>query len=407
MLTKTIKAFFCSATVISFWMPHGNVLCEEPNLSTHQKGIESVAYKSNNFGFRLLNQLALEESRNIVVSPFCISQSFAVIYSGAKKETQKEIEDVLNFDNSKGAFHKTFSDLSHNILRKNSHYNFSISNTFYIDNGSNITPEYKKNIVKDYDIFLENSSFNLSNNDEILGINGSIENSTSHKIKQFLSEEKIKDGTKIVLTCTAYMKGKWHKPFDPKLTTLNSFKSSDGSVTPVSTMSLQSTFNFAESYDFYSIEIPYESSQTSMIVILPKKRFNFVLENIESVYSYILEASEPSMINLKLPKFKIESDVSTLQRTFTAMGLKHFFGNKPDFSGMSEEKDFSFGEIYHKGYLEVNEYGTEASTAVAMIGSRSNFLPKVRVLELNQPFIVVIRDNKTSQILFVGAVRKL
>jgi serpin B len=407
MLTKTITTIFSIATLASFVNHSSNAMCAELTPTSHQKEIENIAYNNNVFGFRLLNQLALEESKNIVVSPYCISQSFAIAHLGARNETKKEIEQILNFDNSKGTFDKNFSDLNHNILRENSHYTFSMMNKIYIADGSNILPVYKKNILQNYNIFIENGNFKTPDNNVSLSINGVVAKSSNDKIKQFLPEKSIKDGTKMVFMNSAYMKGKWLKPFDPRLTTVRSFNSFDGSVAQVPTMSQQSLYNFAESYDFYSIEIPYESSNTSMIVILPKKRFNFILEHIESVYSYIQDSSEPSIINLKLPKFKIESNLSTLQRTFTAMGMKHFFGNKPDFSGISEAKDFSFGEIYHKAYLEVNEEGTVASSAAAMVGEKSTFSPKVRVLELNQPFIVVIRDTKTSQILFVGAVRKL
>jgi serpin B len=86
------------------------------------------------------------------------------------------------------------------------------------------------------------------------------------------------------------------------------------------------------------------------------------------------------------------------------MGIKDAFDrDKADFSGMDGEENWlSIGAVLHQSVIDVNEEGSEAAAATAVVMTTRCLPPLPEVFEANHPFIFLIREKHTGSVLFLG-----
>jgi serpin B len=102
-----------------------------------------------------------------------------------------------------------------------------------------------------------------------------------------------------------------------------------------------------------------------------------------------------------LPKFKMSSEFK-LKEVLSNMGMPVAFRDGvADFSGINSKERLALSEVVHKTFVDVNEEGTEAAAATAVIGATRGGPPSFRA---NHPFIFLIRDTQSGSILFLGRV---
>ena len=142
----------------------------------------------------------------------------------------------------------------------------------------------------------------------------------------------------------------------------------------------------------------------SMIIILPEEgSYNDFESQIDyGVLQDIMSGIERKQVQLKMPRFDYESEFS-LKDTLREMGMASAFFESADFSGMTGSKGLFIADVLHKAFVLVDETGTEAAaaTAVVMEGSEPAIEAKISV---DRPFIFLIRDIETNSILFLGRV---
>lgn len=109
-----------------------------------------------------------------------------------------------------------------------------------------------------------------------------------------------------------------------------------------------------------------------------------------------------SDVSLSFPKFKFESEFK-LKSSLSQMGMPIAFSDKADFTRMSKKPDLKIDEVYHKAFVEVSEEGTEAAAATAVVVVRKSFAVPEKFIA-NRPFLFLIRENETGNILFMGRV---
>jgi serpin B len=155
---------------------------------------------------------------------------------------------------------------------------------------------------------------------------------------------------------------------------------------------------------FQAVSIPYEGDELSMLILVPDMgafetfAAGFDVGELDSV----LASLKPTNLKLSLPKFEFSSAIQ-LKEALMNMGMTDAFGDA-DFSGIDGTLELFIDEIYHQGWLSVDEAGTEAAAASAVVMSRKG-MPIVEVeLEINRPFLYLIRDIQTGAILFLGHV---
>jgi serpin B len=95
-----------------------------------------------------------------------------------------------------------------------------------------------------------------------------------------------------------------------------------------------------------------------------------------------------------------------LPGTLSAMGMPTaFMEGAADFSGMDGTKNLYISDVIHKAFIDVNEEGTEAAAATAVVMRAKGVAPgSLPVFRADHPFVFLIQDRDTGTILFVGRV---
>ncbi|CAB1423020.1 unnamed protein product [Pleuronectes platessa] len=166
--------------------------------------------------------------------------------------------------------------------------------------------------------------------------------------------------------------------------------------------------------DLQILELPYEKEELSMFILLPEQSTDgsdpLLKLEMELTLEMLNEWTDRknmlvhSDIHVHLPKFKLEEEYK-LKEPLSKLGMTDVFSSsQADLSGMNSRRDLFLSEVVHKAFMEVNEEGTEAAaaTAVVRVGSCGPSLHKELLFTADHPFLFFIRHNNTKSILFLG-----
>jgi serpin B len=224
------------------------------------------------------------------------------------------------------------------------------------------------------------------------------------KIKDLLLPGDIDNMTKMVLTNAIYFKGDWARTFDEKATRDGQFAVSAEKKVAVPMMSRTAEFPCAQAEGLQVLEMPYKGEELAMVVLLPDRKSS--LEALEAKLTAEnldgwLKPLRSQNVAVSLPKFKLEWRLD-LKETLQGMGMTDAFGpGKADFSAMDGTRELYISKVIHKAFVAVDEKGTEAAAATAVV-MRDWGLPPRFIID--RPFVFLIRDRKTGSILFLGRV---
>ncbi len=165
------------------------------------------------------------------------------------------------------------------------------------------------------------------------------------------------------------------------------------------------SFGYAEGDGYQAVELLYDGDELSMLILLPASGNFKAFENALDAQQVdtILEGLEYKHVSLTLPKFEFDSSFS-LKQTLAALGMPAAFTEEADFSGMTGKRDLFIADVVHKAFVSVDEAGTEAAAATAVVMTLTA-VPEMPVeVTVDRPFIFLIRDIETGETLFAGRV---
>lgn len=361
---------------------------------------EGFTVANNLFSIELYKVLSKEHD-NLFFSPFSISTALAMTYLGASGNTALEMERVLHF---KDTVHEEISKLLKDITSSKKAYQLFIANAMWAQEGYPFLKEYLEKVQKFYESGLNFVDFISKREEALKKINDWVEKKTLGKITELLKKDDVNSLTRLVLTNAIYFKGSWAKPFEPKSTEKGIFHVSEKESVEVDMMRQEGIFNYFEDERVQMLELPYEGNEISMLILLPKKGLN--LKDFEEtldfdVFKRWLNSLNAVSVDVRLPKFKIESRLS-LKKTLMNMGMESAFTESADFSKMDGTRKLKIQNVIHKAFVSVDEKGTEAAAATAVIIGLKMALRAPVLFEANRPFMFFIYDRKNDLILFVG-----
>ncbi len=368
----------------------------------------------NQFCFDFFKKLSEDETNdpNIFYSPYSVFTALAMTYEGARNNTAVEMENVLHVEQSNDSFHQYMQSL-YNYLNNNDEYNVSTANALWPDVGFTLLDEFV-DIIETY-YGGKASEVEYGNPEEAARIiNEWVENQTNNLIKDLVPASAIDSVlTKLILTNAIYFKGIWQVQFDEVNTTDRDFTLSSADTVQVETMKLTGTddkFNYTETGDLQILELPYTGGDISMMILLPREgvELSDVISSLnrEDYISWIDEMYE-TKADIYLPKFKFETSY-TLNDYLEGLGMEKAFTSEADFSGIDGTKNLFISSVLHKAFVEVNEEGTEAAAATAVIMNLKAVSPDEPpdriTFDCNHPFVFTIHHKETGTILFMGTV---
>lgn len=368
-----------------------------------------LASGNSAFAFDLYQSLRGSEG-NLFYSPYSISLALAMTYAGARGETEQQMADTLYFL-SQDRLHNTFNWLDLELASRGEGaqgkdgegFRLNIVNAIWGQRDYKFLDEFLDVLAENYGAGLRLLDFINAPEDSRITINDWVSEQTEGKIEDLIPQGVIDAMTRLVLTNAIYFNASWLSPFSEDATKDGTFYLLDGSEVTAPMMMQTESFGYTEGDGYQAVELPYDGGELSMMILLPEighfEEFEASL-NADLVDS-IIGKLENKNIDLSMPKYEFESEFS-LAETLAAMGMPIAFTEAADFSGMTGNRELFIGDVLHKAFVSVDEAGTEAAAATAVV-MELTAVPEVQVkLTLDRPFIFLIRDIETGTILFAG-----
>jgi len=364
------------------------------------------------FAFDLYQSLR-EKDGNLFYSPYSISLALAMTYAGARGETAQQMANTLRFNLPSSQLHPAFNWLDIELGSRGKGakgkdgdgFRLNIVNAIWGQKDYKFLSEFLDILAENYGAGLRPLDFIKAPEQSRATINDWVSEQTEGRIKDLIPQGLIHSLTRLVLTNAIYFNAAWQYPFEESITKSGPFYLLDGSEITVPMMRQTENFGYTEGEGYQAVELPYDGRELSMVILLPRKD-NF--KQFEGSLDYqlvdsLMKALEYQRVNLTMPKFEFESEFG-LSDALAAMGMPVAFSASADFSGMTGNRELFVQEVVHKAFVSVDEAGTEAAAATAVIMPTS--MPPGEPVEvtIDRPFVFLIRDIETGAILFVGRV---
>lgn len=369
--------------------------------------------QNNDFAFQLYSNIE-KPGKNLFYSPYSISTALSMTYAGAKGNTATEMAKAMSFNLPMAEQHASYRDQQQalNAIGKRGKAQLSVANAIFDAKiyEKLLVPEFAK-LLKDY---YDSNVYSLDFSDfdgTAKYINTWVEERTNNRIKDLVSPEHIRDSNDgMVLVNAIFFKGNWLLQFDPKKSVEDTFFTTSNrapkSSKPVKMMTQTGEFPYAELDGYQILELPYSESDLAMLVVIPDD-----IDSMKNALSPKLLAAWQAQLRKQevkvfMPAFKLELTLEGLPAKLKEMGMVDAFDeSRADFSGIRRAdtgKGLYIQDIIHKAFIEVNEEGTEAAAATAVVmGTKSVAMPNP-VFRADRPFIYMILHKPTNNVLFLG-----
>jgi serpin B len=363
---------------------------------------QTIVEGNNQFAFYLLKTLG-DRNTNSFFSPYSISTALFMTAGGARGNTEKQMLKVLHQTQNSLGYHKKFGEIINKTANKQN-VELSIANSIWPQKDYKFKPDYLNLLKIAYKTQVTECDFAKNPNGEAQKINKWVENKTKNKIQNIIKPNGLDASTKLVLANAIYFFGEWKTTFDTAKNEAAPFIKNDGSMVNTTFMNASYSMDYASAEMFKVVSIPYKNNEVSLLVFLPNMpdSFDIALKSLDiRKFTSLKNALKPEKVNLSLPKFKVETEYQ-LHENLPSMGMSDAFTGKADFSGMTGDKSLFISKVIHKAFVDVSEKGTEAAAATVVIISRNGGSHIPVDFKADHPFIFMIKDNTTEQILFMG-----
>jgi serpin B len=371
----------------------------------------AVVDGNNAFAFALYGKLR-SQSGNLIFSPESISAALAMTYAGAHGNTASEMAKALHFTLPPDRLHPAMGELLRDINTPHDGYQLRVADALWAQKGDTLLPDFLNLVKTNYGAAINQVDFKSATEAARMTINEWVAQSTDDKITDLLVPGVLTPKSRLVLTNGAYFKGTWEPEFDKAQTKEEDFHLPSAKTLKALLMHRVGHFKYFNGGTFQALELPYKSGEVSMIVFLPSDVSG--LSSLEqsltasSAQLWIQKLESVPKVIVTMPRFKVTQQFG-LSETLGEMGMPQAFEKGvADFSGMTGNRDFVMSAVIHKAYIDVNEEGTEAAAATAVVMSRAMAVAPNRmqppIFRADHPFIFLIRDNRSRGILFMGRV---
>jgi serpin B len=377
-----------------------------PPIDVPPEDLKALIEGNNQFAIDLYKQVAAKTDGNIILSPYSISSALAMTYAGARGQTAEEMRKVLHFTLPDEKLHAAFGGMTRWLQavgnRKKSE--LSIANALWAQRGLGFVPEFLDLTNKSYGAGLREVDF-AGNPEAARGtINRWVEEQTRDRIKELLLPQDTPEKTRLVLTNAIYFKGQWQLPFDPANTKAGDFKTTSGQVVKVPMMHLNRVkMRYGTGDELSSLCMPYAGNQFEMVFLLPSRNWN--LRGVEGGLTSggvqrLIDGLTEGKLDVSVPRFRFRSRLE-FKSELSQLGMPIAFLDAADFGGITGGAELKIRDVIHGGNVEVDEEGTTAAAATAVVMEARSSSTAFR---LDRAFLFLIRDMQTGAILFLGRV---
>ena len=348
------------------------------------------------------------EADNLFFSPYSISTALAMTYAGAREETARQMAETLHFTLPAERLHPAFNALALE-LAGGEDFVLNVVNSLWGQQGYTFLPEFLDLLAENYGAGLRLLDFAAATEAARVTINDWVSEQTEDKINDLIPQGGLTSDTRLVLVNAIYFNADWLYPFDKDKTHDAPFTLLEGERVTVPMMDWETPEHipYTRGEGYQAVELPYVGGKTSLVLIVPDEgefaayETAFTAEHLTS----LLGDLNPESVALTMPKFSYDQNLS-LAKTLVALGMPDAMDPAlADFSGMDGTRGLYIGNVFHKAFVAVDEAGTEAAAATAVVMQKTAIsIDDTIDLTVDRPFIFLIRDTGTGALLFLGRV---
>lgn len=386
-----------------------------PTLSASE--LETLAKSRANFAvdiYQAVRKQPENVDKDIFLSPHSVSIALAMTYAGARGETATEMKKALHFDLPDERLHTAFDylDLALESRGKDARgkdgepFRLNITNSIWGQKETPFETAFLDTLAVNYGAGLNIVDFIGATEKSRSTINDWVEAKTENRIKEILPKGSVTADTRLVLVNAVYFNAAWASKFEPGATRPAPFTKADGSTVQVSMMNRQEHRPYAKGDGYEAVEMPYDGGELSMLVIAPTAGSFATFESTLTGGKVldILAGLATKEVDLHFPKLKVDGEFG-LKAPLESLGMERAFASSADFSGICSSADLYVADVLHKTFLELDESGTEASAATAVIvNEESASIDTPVVMRVDRPFFTAIVDRQTKTLVFLGRI---
>ncbi|MCL2417153.1 MAG: serpin family protein [Bacteroidales bacterium] len=361
---------------------------------------------TNSFSFKIFREVSrLQEEPNTFFSPLSLNLALGMLYNGTTGETRAEMAKVLGMGHFTDAeINEYFQKMMQALLSIDQLTEISIANSiWYRDSDCFYVKQSFKDINQRYfDAVVRGLDFNRPDAADI--INQWCSDKTNGRITEII-EAPIHPDAVMYLINALYFKSKWKFEFDRAHTRQEDFTTANGQTRRVNMMTQTAGLRYYRDQYLRAVELPYGNEAFSMVLILPDNNMSIdeLVEHLDSdTWQNIVENLREQNVHLKLPRFRVESDID-LEEPVRNTGIQRIFYGGLQNIGRSTRGPLFVSNILQKTFVEVNEEGTEAAAVTAIEVMTMSLIPGAPIpFFADRPFLYLIRERSTGTILFIG-----
>jgi serpin B len=381
-----------------------------PHPPMRPKSLVSFARGNNDFALALYGQLR-QRPGNLFFSPFSIRTALGLAHAGARGETAAEMRKALCISS-----HDEMSNraaLVERLTTNGDKYEASVANSLWSQQGAPILSEFLDVIRPNRSEFHE---IDFRDGERARAtINEWVSVETRQRIRDLIPPGGLEAKTRLALVNAVHFKGMWQAQFEPASTNEATFYLADGGRASAALMHQRHHLGYLKVSDFQAVELVYKGADVSMVVFLPDRRGE--LSRLEQVLSPDLIRDSLAKLQVRevdfyIPRFRLEWGAAMIG-DLAALGMQLALSpTQADFSGINgcepgHPGALSLSAMLHQAFVDVNEEGTEAAAATAVmsaLGIGPYEPPPVPVFRADHPFLFAIRERASGAILFLGRV---
>jgi serpin B len=367
-------------------------------------------------GARLYQRVAAGQAgKNVVFSPFSIESALAMVRNGAVAETRAEMDRVLgagtgeSLDRALNALDAAL--VAHNgpveVGGTKGEIGLRTSNALWAQDGFVLYAAFLDVLARHYGAGVNVVDFARATEAARARINAYVSEQTNGKIPTVLPDGAVGPDTRFVLTNTVWFKAPWARPLSGRGEL--PFHRTDGTTVSVPTMFGSPNpggaypGHYGEGPGWRAAELPYLGAALSMVVIVPDDLAAFERGLDGPTLSAVTGGLRGDLQSIQLPRWTTRTNVG-LPDELGALGMPRAFTDAAQFGALSPEPT-KIDDVLHQAFIAVDENGTEAAAATAVIGAPTAMpVPRGTPLVVDRPFLYAIRDVGTGAILFLGRV---
>ncbi|WP_438031916.1 serpin family protein [Sorangium sp. So ce204] len=393
-------------------LPSDAARIESPVVSEEDR----VLLARNNASFALdLGRAISSANANVVYSPYSISTALAMTYAGARTTTEQAMAAAMRFELPQERLHPAFNYVDLELHKRaegssgfeGGGFRLHTANAIWSHVDLALEQPFLTVLGESYGARVRLADFNAPEEAESL-INAWVKDQTEGKIPNLLNGS-VTPETRVVLTNAIYFDAAWHTPFDEDLTKPGAFQRGDGTSVTAQMMHGRQETRYGAGDGWEAVEIPYAGTPVSMFVVLPAEgTADALAESLDgAALETIITSLQSRSVDITMPKFSFGT-AAALKAALEDLGMGVAFGDSADFSGIIEDGGIQIQDVIHKAVIDVDEAGTEAAAATAVVlavsSAASGVFNEPAAIVLDRPFFFFIRDLYTGALLFAGRV---